>query len=84
MSSASGVRPVRVQTVLDWTPTLRASETFRRKDKARLLFDACPMCEFLRDVSPEETVQLLRDPKEMAVMHKMQETFVQAMDKLLL
>ena len=35
----------------------------------------------LRDVSPEETVQLLQDPKEMAVMQKMQETFFQEMGK---
>jgi PhnB protein len=38
----------------------------------------------LRDVSPEETATLLQDPKEMAVMLKMQETFVQEMDKHLL
>jgi hypothetical protein len=38
----------------------------------------------LRDVSPEETAELLQDPKEMAVMQKMQETFVQEMDKHLL
>jgi hypothetical protein len=35
-------------------------------------------------VSPEETNALLQDPKEMAVMQKMQETFVQEMDKHLL
>jgi uncharacterized glyoxalase superfamily protein PhnB len=38
----------------------------------------------LRDMSPEETAVLLQDSKEMAVMQKMQETFVQEMDKHLL
>ncbi len=34
----------------------------------------------IRDVSPEETAALIQDPEEMAVMQKMQETFVQEMD----
>ena len=38
----------------------------------------------LRDVSPQEAAKLFEDPKEMAVMQKMQETFVQEMDKHLL
>jgi uncharacterized glyoxalase superfamily protein PhnB len=38
----------------------------------------------LRDVSPEEALELLQNPKEMAVMQKMQETFVQEMNKHLL
>jgi PhnB protein len=38
----------------------------------------------VRDVSPEEATKLLQDPKEMAVMQKMQETFVQEMNKHLL
>jgi len=37
----------------------------------------------LRDVTPEETTRLLRDPNEMAVMLKMQETFDKEMDKRL-
>jgi uncharacterized glyoxalase superfamily protein PhnB len=38
----------------------------------------------IRDMSPEETAKLIQDPEEMAVMQKMQETFVQEMDKHLL
>ena len=38
----------------------------------------------LRDVSPEEAAELLQDPTEVAVMQKMQETFIQEMDKHLL
>ena len=37
-----------------------------------------------RDVSAEDATRLLQDPKEMAVMQKMQETFVQEMDQHLL
>lgn len=35
----------------------------------------------LRDVSPEESVKLLQDPKEMEVMQKMQQTFDRNMDQ---
>ncbi len=38
----------------------------------------------LRDVSPEETAKLIQDPGELEVMQKMQNTFVQEMDKQLL
>ena len=37
----------------------------------------------VRDVSPEETGQLLQDQKQMAVMQKMQETFKREMDRQL-
>jgi uncharacterized glyoxalase superfamily protein PhnB len=35
----------------------------------------------LKDVTQEETMRLLQDPKEMSVMQKMQETFSREMDK---
>lgn len=35
----------------------------------------------LRDVAPEEITELLKDPKELAVMQKMQETFEKEMSK---
>jgi PhnB protein len=35
----------------------------------------------LKDVTPEETAKLLRDPQELAVMQKMQETFEEEMTK---
>jgi uncharacterized glyoxalase superfamily protein PhnB len=38
----------------------------------------------LRDVTPEETAELLQDPEELAIMLRMQETFVREMDKHLL
>ncbi len=38
----------------------------------------------LRDVSPEETMELFQNSAEMAVMTKMQDTFTQEMDRWLL
>lgn len=38
----------------------------------------------IKDVTPEEAGKLFQDPKELAVMQNMQETFVRAMDKQLL
>ncbi len=38
----------------------------------------------LQDVTPEEVNKLFQDPEELAVMQKMQETFVAEMDKHLL
>ena len=35
----------------------------------------------LKDVTQEETMRLLQDPKELSVMQKMQETFAKEMDK---